>query len=76
MVGSTVPPAEQSVLAREEVEALHDEIARLPRSFRLPVVLCYFEGLTLDEAARQFALAGRHGPQPVGSGARQAPSRV
>jgi hypothetical protein len=36
------------------VEALHDEIARLPGSFRLPVVLCYFEGLTLDEAAHQL----------------------
>jgi len=54
MVESTVPPAEQPVLAREEVEALHDEIARLPRSFRLPVVLCYFEGLTLDEVARRL----------------------
>ena len=27
---------------------------RLPRAFRLPVVLCYFEGLTLDEAARRL----------------------
>ena len=26
----------------------------LPSSFRLPVVLCYFEGLTLDEAARRL----------------------
>jgi len=45
---------EQQALAREDVEALHDEIARLPGPFRLPVVLCYFEGLTLDEAARQL----------------------
>ena len=49
-----VPPAEQPVLAREQAEALHDEIDRLPGSFRLPVVLCYFEGLTLDEAARRL----------------------
>ena len=35
----------------ERAEALHREIDRLPRAFRLPVVLCYFEGLTLDEAA-------------------------
>ena len=41
-------------LDREEAEALHDEIDRLPGSFRLPVVLCYFEGLTLDEAARRL----------------------
>ena len=45
---------EQPALAREDMEALHDEIARLPGSFRLPVVLCYFEGLTLDEAARRL----------------------
>jgi RNA polymerase sigma factor (sigma-70 family) len=39
---------------REDMEALHDEIARLPGPFRLPVVLCYFEGLTLDEAASRL----------------------
>ena len=53
-VESTVPPAEQPVLDREQAEALHDEIGRLPKSFRRPVVLCYFEGLTLDEAARRL----------------------
>ena len=58
--GSSVPvepmvqPAEQPALAREQAEALHEEIGRLPGSFRLPVVLCYFEGLTLDEAARRL----------------------
>ena len=49
-----VQPVEQPALDREDVEALHDEIARLPGSFRLPVVLCYFEGLTLDEAASRL----------------------
>ena len=48
------PPADQPVIDSEEAEALHDEIDRLPKSFRLPVVLCYFEGLTLDEAARRL----------------------
>jgi len=47
-------PDEQPALAREQAEALHEEIGRLPGSFRLPVVLCYFEGLTLDEAARRL----------------------
>ena len=42
------------ILDREQAEALHDEIDRLPGAFRLPVVLCYFEGLTLDEAARRL----------------------
>ena len=41
-------------MAREEAEALHEEIGRLPVAFRLPVVLCYFEGLTVEEAAGQL----------------------
>ena len=45
------PPADQAVLDREQAEVLHAEIDRLPDAFRSPVVLCYFEGLTLDEAA-------------------------
>ena len=53
-VEATVQPAEEPALDREQAEALHDEIDRLPQSFRLPVVLCYFEGLTLDEAAQRL----------------------
>src|SRR5271166_4787587 len=34
--------------------ALHDELARLPSKFRLPVVLCYLEGLTHAQAADQL----------------------
>ncbi len=30
---------------------LHEEIERLPERFRLPVVLCYLEGMTRDQAA-------------------------
>jgi RNA polymerase sigma factor (sigma-70 family) len=47
-------PADQPIIERERAEALNREIDRLPKSFRLPVVLCYFEGLTLDEAARRL----------------------
>src|SRR5262249_21222333 len=32
--------------------ALHDEINRLPQRFRGPVVLCYLEGKSNEEAAR------------------------
>jgi RNA polymerase sigma factor (sigma-70 family) len=49
-----VQPAEQRVLAREQAELLHREIDRLPGPFRLPIVLCYFEGLTPDEAAHRL----------------------
>ncbi len=56
--GATVepmaPPADQPAIDRELAEILHDEIDRLPSPFRLPVVLCYFEGLTLEAAARRL----------------------
>jgi RNA polymerase sigma factor (sigma-70 family) len=35
--------------------ALHDEINRLPDKYRAPVVLCYLQGKTNEEAARQLA---------------------
>jgi RNA polymerase sigma factor (sigma-70 family) len=50
----TAPPADRPAIDREQAEALHGEVDRLPSAFRLPVVLCYFEGLTLDEAARRL----------------------
>jgi RNA polymerase sigma factor (sigma-70 family) len=30
---------------------LHHEVSHLPEKYRIPIVLCYFEGLTHDEAA-------------------------
>jgi RNA polymerase sigma factor (sigma-70 family) len=39
---------------REQAEALHEEIGRLPGKYRRPIVLCYLEGLTHDEAAHQL----------------------
>jgi RNA polymerase sigma factor (sigma-70 family) len=50
-IAPAVPPADQFVLEREQAEVLHVEIDRLPEAFRSPVVVCYFEGLTLDQAA-------------------------
>ena len=53
-VGPSSPPVDEAAAAREQAEALHVEIERLPASFRLPVVLCYLEGLTVHEAARRL----------------------
>jgi RNA polymerase sigma factor (sigma-70 family) len=53
-VEATVHAAEKRVIDREQADVLLGEIERLPSSFRLPVVLCYFEGLTIDEAARRL----------------------
>jgi RNA polymerase sigma factor (sigma-70 family) len=39
---------------RERLEAIHDEIDRLPENYRLPVILCCLEGKSHEEAARQL----------------------
>ncbi len=39
---------------REACAALHEELDRLPDKFRLPLVLCYLQGQSRDEAARQL----------------------
>jgi RNA polymerase sigma factor (sigma-70 family) len=46
--------AELEPVHREETAALHEEVDRLPQSLRAPIVLCYLEGLTHDEAARRL----------------------
>ena len=38
----------------DDFEALHDEVERLPRKYREAVVLCAFEGMTLEAAAGQL----------------------
>jgi RNA polymerase sigma factor (sigma-70 family) len=38
----------------EHTSVLHDELNRLPDKYRAPLVLCYFEGLSHEQAARQL----------------------
>jgi RNA polymerase sigma factor (sigma-70 family) len=39
---------------REACDLLHQELGRLPERYRLPLLLCYLEGLSRDEAARRL----------------------
>jgi RNA polymerase sigma factor (sigma-70 family) len=48
-LGETGAAADQ-----EEWQAIHDELEALPERFHAPVVLCYLEGQTYEEAARQL----------------------
>ena len=54
VAGVAIEPAEHRILASEQAELLYREIDRLPARFRQVIVLCYFEGLTIDEAARRL----------------------
>ncbi len=53
--------ADPSPIDRDEGEAVvHQEVDRLPEKYRAPIVLCYLEGLTHNEAAERLSW-------PVGS---------
>jgi RNA polymerase sigma factor (sigma-70 family) len=55
---ATVDPNEDGASPTDRddrAEVVHQELSRLPEKYRAPVVLCYFEGLTHDEAAARLS---------------------
>ncbi|HJZ57021.1 MAG TPA: RNA polymerase sigma factor [Gemmataceae bacterium] len=49
---ATAPDVAVGVMAEELLRVLDEELAALPEAERVPLVLCYLEGRTQDEAAR------------------------
>jgi RNA polymerase sigma factor (sigma-70 family) len=49
------PSYDSDALACEIPGIIHDELGRLPERLRAPLVLCYFQGLTHERAARELA---------------------
>jgi RNA polymerase sigma factor (sigma-70 family) len=62
--------AADEVSWREVRSVLDAELGRLPEEWRAPLVLCYLEGLTQDEAARRLGWAGRTLRRRLGQGRR------
>jgi len=44
------------ITVREAHDILHEELNRLPEALRLPLLLCYLDGMTRDEAARELGV--------------------
>ena len=49
--GGGVVRSQPAVEDRDLSPILHEEIERLPANYRAPIVLCYLEGMTHDQAA-------------------------
>jgi RNA polymerase sigma factor (sigma-70 family) len=52
----TFAAADGEQRSSESYPELHEEIARLPERYRLPVVLCYLEGLSTEQAASRIGV--------------------
>jgi RNA polymerase sigma factor (sigma-70 family) len=52
LVDSATPGPQPDPEALEVAPVLHEEIGRLPEKYRAPIILCYLEGKTNEEAAR------------------------
>ena len=53
--GSPEACPDRSLEHDDGAKLVHEEVVRLPERYRTPIVLCYFEGLTHDEAAARLS---------------------
>ncbi len=61
---------------RELRQALHEELRQLPEKYRAPLILCYLEGKTQEEAARQLAWPSRRVKDRLQRGREQLRRRL
>ena len=54
VVARAVARPDHDAARRDLAGLIDDEVGRLPEKYRLPIVLCHFEGLTHDEAAQRL----------------------
>src|SRR5262245_51612683 len=57
---AATPPVHHSpddLSARELLAVLDEELESMPARYRLPLLLCFWQGLTQDEAARQLGVS-------------------
>ena len=52
--GHVVGAELKAIENQEDWATLHDELGSLPQSFREPLILCYLDGLTQEQAAAQL----------------------
>ncbi|QEH37601.1 ECF RNA polymerase sigma factor SigE [Aquisphaera giovannonii] len=46
--------SDRPAMGRDEIEALHEELDRLPEPYRVALILCDLQGLTHEEAGRRL----------------------
>ncbi len=71
----TAPPADRPAIDREQAEALHSEIDRLPALVAAAGGPLLLRGPHARRGRAATPMPGRHAPQPAGPGEGEAPDR-
>lgn len=72
-----VPEATVANLEQQELRhAVNEELQRLPEKYRVPLVMCYFDGRTHEEAAREMGLPRGSMAKRIGEGLQRLRERL